>query len=159
MVALFKLSSQVLVLTLSTIGMAAQAPAGAPADRWPQFRGSPALLGTSPAALPDKLKVLWTYEAGEAIESSAAIADGVVYVGAQPGELHAVGLADGKLRWKYKASPEGIGESSPAVAGGLVYFGDLGSMVHAVDAATGKAAWTFKTGGEIKSSPVVVGDR
>ena len=56
--------------------------------------------------MPDKLRVLWTYEAGEAIESSAAIADGVVYVGAQPGELHAVGLADGKVRWKYKASDE-----------------------------------------------------
>ena len=31
--------------------------------------------------------------------------------------------------------------------------------MHAVDAATGKAAWTFKTGGEVKSSPVVAGDR
>ena len=31
--------------------------------------------------------------------------------------------------------------------------------LHAVDAASGKAAWTFKTGGEMKSSPVVAGDR
>ena len=109
--------------------------------------------------MPDKLRVLWTYEAGEAVESSAAIVDGVVYVGAQPGELHAVGLADGKPRWKYKASEEGIGESSPAVANGIVYIGDLGGVVHAVDAATGKAVWTFKTSSEIKSSPVVTGDR
>ena len=137
----------------------AQVAAPAPADRWPQFRGSPALLGTTAAALPEHLKVLWTYEAGDAIESSAAIADGIVYVGAQPGELHAVTLADGQPRWKYKASPEGIGESSPAVASGVVYFGDLGGIVHAVDAAGGKALWTFKTAGEIKSSPVVVGDR
>src|SRR3954469_21686841 len=100
--------------------------AQAPADRWTQFRGSPALLGTTAAAVPDKLRVLWTYEAGEAVESSAAIADGVVYVGSQPGELHAIGLADGKVRWKYKASELGIGESSPAVAGGIVYVGDLG---------------------------------
>ena len=40
--------------------------------------------------------MLWTYEAGDAIESSAAIVDGVVYVGSQTGELHAVNLADGK---------------------------------------------------------------
>ncbi len=33
------------------------------------------------------------------------------------------------------------------------------ASVHAVQAATGKAAWTFKTDGEIKSSPVVSGDR
>ena len=54
--------------------------------------------------MPAALKVLWTYEAGDAIESSAAIVDGVVYVGSQTGELHAVNLADGKLKWKYKAS-------------------------------------------------------
>ena len=32
-------------------------------------------------------------------------------------------------------------------------------MLHAVDSATGKVAWTFKTGTEIKSSPVVAGDK
>ena len=146
MVPLLHLSVSMLATGFLTVGLAVQAPpaastgaaTGAPADRWTQFRGSPTLIGTSAATIPDKLRVLWTYEAGEAIESSAAIADGVVYVGAQPGELHAVNLADGKPRWKYKASVEGIGESSPAVAGGLVYFGDLGSIVHAVDAATGQ---------------------
>ena len=46
----------------------------------------------------------WTYEAGDAIESSAAIVDGVVYVGSQTGDLHAINLADGSLKWKYKAS-------------------------------------------------------
>ena len=143
-----------------TAPVAAQAPApGAPADRWVQFRGSPALIGTSAASIPTGLKLLWTYDAGDAIESSAAIADGVVYVGSRNGELHAVNLADGKVKWKYKASDDGIGESSPAVAGGLVYIGDLAGVVHAVDAATGKAAWTFKTGGEVKSSPVVAADR
>ena len=76
--------------------------------------------------------MLWTYEAGDAIESSAAIVDGVVYVGSQTGELHAVNLADGKLKWKYKASADGIGESSPTVAGGLVYIGDLSGVLHAV---------------------------
>ena len=114
---------------------------------------------TSAAAMPATLKLLWTYDAGDAIESSAAIADGVVYVGSRTGELHAVNLADGSVKWKYKASADGIGESSPAVAGGLVYVGDLSGVVHAVDVATGKAAWTFKTGGEVKSSPVVAGDR
>src|SRR5687768_11637635 len=120
--------------------------AQAPADRWPQFRGSLPLHGTSAAALPPALKLLWTYEAGDAIESSAAIADGVVYVGSQSGDLHAVNLADGKAKWKYKASTDGIGESSPAVAGGVAYIGDLAGVLHAVDVNTGKAAWTFKTG-------------
>src|SRR5665811_1989331 len=69
------------------------------------------------------LKLLWTYDAGEAIESSAAIAGGTVYVGAQSKDLLAIDLATGKLLWKYRATA-GIGESSPAIAdsiGGAVF--------------------------------------
>ena len=133
-----------------------QDPVAAPVDRWGQFRGSPQLTGVSRAKLPDALTVLWTYEAGDAIESSAAIVDGVVYVGSATGELHAVNLRDGTLRWKYKASATGIGESSPAVADGIAYVGDLDGVVHAIDVSSGTARWTFKTGSEIKSSPVIV---
>ena len=148
------------VFSIATLIAAAvvSASAQAPASAWPQFRGSPALLGTAETTLPSTLKLLWTYDAGDAIESSAAIVDGVVYVGSQTGELHAVNLSDGSSKWKYKASADGIGESSPAVAGGLVYVGDLSGTLHAVDAATGKSVWTFKTDGEVKSSPVVTGD-
>jgi outer membrane protein assembly factor BamB len=99
--------------------------------------------------------VLWTYEAGDAIESSAAIANGTVYVGVGSGEVVALDFQTGKLKWKYKAA-EAIGESSPAVSNGVVYIGDLMGGVHAIDAATGKPKWTAKTGGEVKSSPVVV---
>ena len=37
-----------------------------------------------------------------------------------------------------------------------MYMGDLAGMVHAVDNRDGKPLWTFKTGGEIKSSPILV---
>jgi len=129
---------------------------------WPQFRGNSTLSGVTTAALPATLKVLWTYDAGESIESSAAIVGGVVYVGAQTkddtGVLLALDLETGKEKWKYP-TPRGIQESSPAVANGVVYVGDLGGTFHAVDARTGKALWTYKTGTEIKSSPVVVEDK
>ena len=149
-----RVPSIAILIAAAVVSVSAQAPSGG----WPQFRGSSALLGTTEATLPPTLKLLWTYEAGDSIESSAAIADGVVYVGAQTGELHAVNLSDGSPKWKYKASADGIGESSPAVAGGVVYIGDLSGTVHAVDASTGKPVWTFKTDGEVKSSPVVTGD-
>ena len=126
-------------------------------ESWPQFRGNTALTGVTQSAVPASLKVVWTYEAGEPIESSAAIAEGVVYVGAQSSELLALELKTGKLLWKYKTT-EGIGESSPCVADGVIYVGDLGGVVHAVG-KDGKALWTFKAGSEIKASPVVVDDR
>ena len=141
--------------------LVAFAPQAAGSANWSQFRSSPNLLGVASSALPATLKVQWTYDAGGAIESSAVIADGVVYVGAGTGELLAIDLATGKPKWKYRATSAdfGIGESSPAVSGGIVYIGDLTGVFHAVDAVTGAAKWTFKTGAEIKSSPVVVGAR
>jgi eukaryotic-like serine/threonine-protein kinase len=129
-----------------------------PPETWSQFRGGHQLLGVSVSNVPRDLKVLWTYEAGESIESSAAIVGGAVYVGSQSGELACLNLANGSVRWKYKASGP-IGESSPCVAGGVVFIGDLNGTVHAVSASNGKGIWTFKTQGEVKSSPVVVGDR
>ena len=109
------------------------------ADEWPQFRGNPQLTGVASGAVPATLKLLWTYEAVEPIESSAAIVGGTVYVGSQAAELLAIDLQTGKLKWKYKGQ-EGIGESSPAVHDGVVYIGDLSGIFHAVRAADGKGA-------------------
>ena len=142
-----------LCLCVSVACLGAQAPA----TEWRQFRGTPRLAGTSAAALPATLKLLWTYDAGDVIDSSAAIVDGVVYVGGGSGDLLALDLASGKLKWKYTTGNL-IGESSPAVGTDAVYIGDLGGVFHAVSLRDGKALWTFSTGSEIKSSPVIVND-
>jgi outer membrane protein assembly factor BamB len=136
-----------------------QAAAPKPAN-WSQFRNTPTLTGVAASPLPPTLRLQWTYEAGSAIESSAAVVDGVAYVGTSGGALVAIDAGSGKLKWSYRATSDdlGIGESSPAVANGVVYIGDLAGVFHAVDAATGKARWTYKTGAEIKSSPVVTGN-
>ncbi len=101
--------------------------------------------------VPATLSLKWTYEGGkdDTFESSPAIADGVVYIGAGNGDLLAIDLESGKLRWKY-ATGNLLGESSPAVGGGLVYIGDLSGVVHAVRTGNGARAWTFETGSEIK---------
>ncbi|MEE8199533.1 MAG: PQQ-binding-like beta-propeller repeat protein, partial [Candidatus Acidoferrales bacterium] len=61
-------------------------------NEWRQFRGNPHLTGVSSIVLPATLTLAWTYEAGESIESSAAIVDGTVFVGSQSGELVALDL-------------------------------------------------------------------
>jgi outer membrane protein assembly factor BamB len=143
-----------LALALAPCAGIAQQKTEAARSEWSQFRGNPRLTGVADASVSADLKLAWTYEAGEPIESSAAIAGGVAYVGSESGELHAVELATGKPRWKYKAG-HAFGESSPAVSGGIVYIGDLAGTLHAVNAADGKAAWTFKSESEIRASPVV----
>ena len=129
-----------------------------PADNWAQFRGNHSLTGVSQSNVPTSIKQLWTYEAGDAIESSAAIVGGTVFVGSQKGELVALSLENGSVYWKF-ATGNPIGESSPAYGNGVVYIGDLGGWFNAINASDGKKLWAFKANGEIKSSPVVVGDR
>ncbi|HEY1306236.1 MAG TPA: PQQ-binding-like beta-propeller repeat protein [Vicinamibacterales bacterium] len=146
-----------LLLSFSATLLGAQqpaAPATSAADAWKQFRGSPTLTGLSSSSVPAALKVLWTYDLGDIIESSAAIAGGVVYVGGGNGDLVALDLQSGKLKWKYTTGNL-IGESSPAVGTDAVYVGDLGGLMHAVRIGDGKGLWTFKTASEIKSSPVI----
>jgi outer membrane protein assembly factor BamB len=150
------------------------APAGAddpkPAAGWSMFRGRPDLTGVAPAdALPripkpvageDGLELVWTAKTGAGIESSAAIVGGVVYLSAERtadnrvvGELLALHLADGKVKWT--ARLENPSRSSPAVAAGKVFVGDDGGVLYAFDAATGKPAWQFRAEDKIAGSAVV----
>jgi outer membrane protein assembly factor BamB len=89
---------------------------------WSQFRGTPQLLGVAADAPPATLTLRWTYEGADGVDSSPAIADGSVYAASGNGDLLAIDLVSGKLRWKY-ATGGMIGESSPAVGGGAVFIG------------------------------------
>lgn len=146
-----------LILVLSLLGTTVYAQ-DTPADNWAQFRGNHQLTGVSQSSVPENLKLLWTFEAGESIESSAAIVGGTVFVGTQKNELIALSLQNGNVYWRYTIDSP-IGESSPSYSNGTVFVGDLSGWFHAVNATDGKKIWAFKTGSEIKSSPVVVGDR
>jgi eukaryotic-like serine/threonine-protein kinase len=93
--------------------------------------------------------------------SSPAVHNGLVYFGSGDGNLYALDLTTGQLKWKF--STQGVVHSSPAIAGGLVYFGSWDSYFYALDAATGQEKWKFKTGEDpknfnqvgIQSSPAV----
>ncbi len=124
---------------------------------WPMFRGNSRLTGVAGSTLPEKPVVLWKFAAGEVVESSAAIVDGVVYVGCEDGILYALNLNDGSVRWKYTIDVPI--RSSPTVADGAVYFGDDDGTFHAVRASNGKVLWKFKAGTQIISSANVARDR
>ena len=129
----------------------------ASSDDWLSFRGNPQLTGVATGELPENLELLWTFETGDGIESTAAIAAGTVYVGTLDGYLYAINLENGGLKWKYQASGEI--KSSPTVFSNVVYFGDGMGVFHAVDAQTGEPIWTFEAEAEIISSSNVAQDR
>jgi outer membrane protein assembly factor BamB len=151
---------------LTSLGFLAALPWGqpqgqfkpSPEDAWSQFRGNHQLTGVASSVPSEELKLVWTHEAGDSIESSAVIVDGAVFVGSYSGELIALELSSGKVLWTYRAK-DAIGESSPAVRDGRVFIGDLSGTLHAVNARNGKGLWTYETESEVKSSPVIVSDR
>lgn len=148
------LKTLLLIICLAVSALAQEAPA----DNWSQFRGNSSLTGVSQSNVPNTLKQLWTYEAGDSIESSAAIVGGTVFIGSQKGDLVALSLENGSVYWKFSTGAA-IGESSPAYSNGVVYIGDLNGWLNALNAVDGRKIWAFKTNGEIKSSPVVVGNQ
>ncbi len=148
----------VFLLGLSTtISSSGQSSSGVSPDEWRQFRGNASLTGVAASTPPGNLEVLWTYETGDTIDSSAAIANGTVYVGTGNGGLIAVDLVSGELQWEY-STDSFIGESSPALGVNAAYIGDLDGVLHAVRLKDGARLWTFETESEIKSSPILVND-
>lgn len=126
-------------------------------SNWTSFRGNPQLTGVADSQLPEKLELLWTFKAGDMIESTAAIVDNTVYVGASDGFLYAINAQSGKSTWKYQTTAPI--KSSPSIHNGIIYFGDGDGIFHAVDIATRKKKWQYTTEGEIISSANFAGDR
>ena len=124
---------------------------------WVSFRGNPQLTGMADSELPDTPQLLWTFQAGDMIESTAAVVDGTVYVGALDGILYALDAETGEKKWTYQTNSSI--KASPAIHGSVVYFGDGDGVFHAVDINTHAMKWQFQTEGEIISSANFAGDR
>ncbi len=131
--------------------------ANATLGNWTSFRGNPQLTGVADSQLPDNPQLLWTFQAGDMIESTAAVADGIVYVGALDGVLYAIDAQIGEKRWTYQTNSSI--KASPAIHDGVIYFGDGDGVFHAVDINAQKMKWQFNTEGEIISSANFAGDR
>lgn len=90
------------------------------------------------------------------IQSSPAIVDGRVHVGARDGFLYALDLTTGERLWDFDHEVSWV-NGSPAVAGGRVFVGTSdGQFVQAVDAATGEELWRRDSQGIVWTSPAVV---
>lgn len=93
------------------------------------------------------------------IQSSPAVADGRLFVGARDGRLYALDADTGERLWR---SPERISwvNGAPAVSNGVVYAATSDQQfVQAVDAGTGEERWRVPTAGIVWTSPAVAGDQ
>jgi outer membrane protein assembly factor BamB len=103
------------------------------------------------------LRPLWTAQTAASIDSSPAVAYGMVYVGSEDGTLHAFDAMTGATKWMATASSiYGSGlASSPAVDSGVVYIGSGDGKLYAFDAITGAAKWTASTAYSVDTSTAV----
>jgi outer membrane protein assembly factor BamB len=123
-------------------------------DDWPMFHHDPAHTGVTSSAGPTKAVELWRFYVGGYINlgSSAAVVDGLVYVGAN-NNIYAIDAYTGSKLWKYSAK-FGV-QSSPAVFGSTVYIGADENVI-ALNAKSGAVVWSYPAEGSVVSSPAVV---
>ncbi len=93
-----------------------------------------------------------------AIQGSAAIAGGKVFVGSRDSGLYALDLATGKRLWRFSHRGSWV-IGSPSVRDGRVFVGSSdGHFFQAVDIQSGQEAWRLPTGANVLSSPLLIGD-
>lgn len=120
----------------------ARAAADQPGD-WPVYRHDAQRSNGTPAAIPPKVKALWSAEGGGGKMTQATSAYGLVVVAET--ERHRVvarEAATGKERWSFVA--DGRIEFAPSLHRGLCLFGTGGGTVYALDAASGAEVWRLR---------------
>lgn len=109
------------------------------------------------ATLP--LERAWTARVGGDADSrtalAPAIADGLVYVAGNDGVVLAVGLEDGKRRWR--AETRTRLSAGPGVGRELVVVGGADGIVIALELATGAERWRHQVSSEVLAPPTVAG--
>jgi len=93
----------------------------------------------------------WTAEVETQVNSSVAVADGMVFGGPRDGPLYALDAQSGDRHWFF---PTGyLQEASPAVADGVLYLAT--DRIYAIDAATGRERWRYRPSNGLDTTPVV----
>ena len=143
---MLRIVTSVALLSSALLVSGSRERSGPPAPET-MFRGGPAHQGVYQGGGPTLLGLAWRAPTDGDVVSSAAIANGVVYVGSGDGFLYALDLATGARRWRYDAgSPV---SSSPAVGGGLVFATARDGSIFALDGATGTRRWRLTTGPDL----------
>jgi len=108
------------------------------------------------AAIRELPTVKWTKRLGSSASISAPVfADGVLYVGAQNGQLYALNTETGAEIWH---AASGTLPSAVAVAGEMVFNNDGSGRTQAFRRDTGEKIWSVEISGAGYGAPLVIDD-
>jgi outer membrane protein assembly factor BamB len=92
-----------------------------------------------------------------AIQSTAAIAEGTVFLGSRDDGFYALDFATGQRKWRSSHATSWV-VGSPAVRDGRAYVGSSdGHFIQSVDVASGRELWRAPVNSNVLSSPVLAG--
>ncbi|MBK7172169.1 MAG: PQQ-like beta-propeller repeat protein [Bacteroidales bacterium] len=94
----------------------------------------------------DSGELVWKFETGSHVHTTAAIDQESVYFGSFNGYVYALNLMDGSLRWKFKTVghqyfPKGEVQGSPVIIGNQVIIGARDYNLYALDKEKGYCHW------------------
>ena len=92
-----------------------------------------------------------------AVQGSAAIAGGQVFVGSRDGGFYGIDFKTGERQWRATHRGSWVVGSPTAEPGRVTVGSSDGHFIHAVDPATGKDIWRLETGMNVLASPLRVG--
>ena len=92
-------------------------------------------MGISTLSMPPPGLSSWRFEADSGLETTGAVADGIVYIASEFGTLYAVDAVTGTELWRF-ATPVSL-ISTPMVVDGSLYVGSDDGNLYAIDPATG----------------------
>lgn len=97
---------------------------------------------------------LWRFEgaSGSYVEGGA-LGDGVFVIGNGDGNLYALDVESGSLRWTLETGHRVW--SAPLVVSDRVYIGAMDRHLYALDLDTGEVIWTFKREGAFGGTPAL----
>jgi outer membrane protein assembly factor BamB len=110
-------------------------------------------------------KTLWTfatdplYQPGKttlsdnAVLSTPAVANGVVYVYSRLGYSYALNESSGSKLWSYNFSSGGFVDRTPVILEGRVYFSAFSGQIFSLNVTDGSKIWNYSCGYEWVSTP------
>ena len=114
---------------------------------------------TSATVTASPAKPAWRYQTEGPVRSSAAIVDGVAYVGSYDGWLYALDVGLGRRLWRFPAESPITG--APSVCDDEIFFGTEAGDVFCVaqprknGPPTGQLVWRYNTSATVTASPLV----
>jgi outer membrane protein assembly factor BamB len=104
-------------------------------------------------------KTIWERHVNGAVKAAPAYSDGIVYVGDYGGEMTAIHVSDGSIKWQTGSQGTSFGRTgqfyaTAAVAFGRVYAGNTDGRMYSFDQQTGRLAWSHSTSNYVYAGAV-----